>query len=196
MSDSAGVLIVYWLAALLHEMGHLVCAKVLKVGIKEIRFGFSGVRIVTDERLTSYKSEMLLAISGPFVNIAVFACVAMLFLIQKGDINELFISANSFLSLQGRGRLGAIGFLALASIIQAILNLLPINTFDGGRVLYCAMAEVFSDRVAERVIELTTALSAFLMWMLALYLMLRVSNGLGIFVFAACVFLGGRLNEK
>ena len=191
VSDSAGVLFVYVIAAFLHEIGHLAAAKMLKVGIKEIRFGFSGVRIVVDDRLTSYKGELLLSLAGPFVNIAVFVAVALFFTIKEGEINGLFVSAGDFMAMQGRGRLGAVGFLALASLIQAILNLLPINTFDGGRVLYCALSELASERVAERIIDITTALSAFILWTLALYLMLRVSNGLGIFVFAACIFAGG-----
>ena len=187
VSDSAEIVAVYLLAAVLHEMGHFLAAKVLNVGIKEINFGFSGVRIVTDERLTSYKNELLLALSGPLVNIAVFSGISLFFVAKYGQFNAVFLFAESFI-VTGKGIESAIAFLAIASLIQAIINLMPVNTFDGGRILYCAMGQLVGERAAERTVEVSSAFSALLLWTVALYLMLRVGGGLGIYVFSACIF--------
>ena len=190
ISDSLAVLGIYLFAAFLHELGHLLAAKMLKIKVKEIKFGFSGVRIVTDERLTSYKNEIILAMSGPLVNIAIFCSVWAVFsLCGEGGEGMLF-SLDAFLLSSKLDKWGMLAFFALSSLIQAILNLLPVKTFDGGRILSCATAQFFGDRVSEWVLSVTSAFSALLLWILALYLMLRAGGGLGIYVFAACIFVG------
>lgn len=246
ISDSGWVIAVYMLSAALHECGHLAAARVMGIGIDEIRFGFSGARIVTDRRLTSYKNELLLAFCGPLVNILVFLGVLLAFWRFGGggegylngilwlggeDGGELWCNLSSCgelvtknshkmslgggcgdiltpcLSLGGAcGRLLVIAsdfvvdpkiewwsvsaFLALSSLVQAFFNLLPVKTFDGGRILYCAVAEVMGERVAQRILELSSALSALILWIVALYLLLKTSGGLGIYVFAICIFVG------
>lgn len=195
ISDSLRILGIYILAAILHELGHLFAAKSMKIEIKEIKFGFSGVRIVTDERLNSYKNEVMLAAAGPIVNIMIFLSVFAYFCLNGGgmglfDIAEVFLSKSEFTTD------GALGFLALSSLIQAIFNLMPVNTFDGGRILYCLIAQIVNEHVADHVLSVTTAFSAFILWTVALYLMLKVAAGLGIYVFAACIFASMIGKEK
>ena len=188
ISDSWLVLCIYLFAALLHEMGHLFAAKALKIKIKEINFGFSGVRIITDERLTSYKNEIVLAASGPLVNIGVFGVVLALFSFFGEGSDGLLTSLDEFLLSSELDRWGILSFLALSSLIQAILNLMPVKSFDGGRILSCATAQIWGDRTSEWILSVTSAFSALILWILALYLMLKVGGGLGIYVFSACIF--------
>ncbi len=196
ISDSFAVLGIYMFAALLHEMGHLLAAKVLKIKVKEIKFGFSGVRIVTDERLTSYKSEIILAMSGPLVNIGVF-CASWAVFSFRGDGGEgMLTSLDAFWVSSELEKWGMLAFLALSSLIQAILNLLPVKTFDGGRILSCATAQFIGDRASEWILSVTSAFSALILWILSLYLMLRVGGGLGIYVFAACIFASVAAGER
>ena len=189
VSDSFRVLGVYILAAILHEMGHILAAFALKIRIKEIILSFSGIRIVTDESLTSYRSELLLASAGPAVNIAIFFAVLCCF-IPSGGFLQMMEAAGSFMAAETWNFYGAIGFFALSSAAQAAVNLLPVNSFDGGRIIYCIIARLLDERTASHILSVTTAVSAFLLWTIALYLMLRISAGLGIFVFAACIFAG------
>ncbi len=190
ISDSWLVLCIYLFAALLHEMGHLLAAKALKIKVKEITFGFSGVRIVTDERLTSYKNEIVLAASGPLVNMAVFGVVFVAFSFFGEGSDGLLNSLDAFLLSSELDKWGMLSFFALSSLIQAILNLMPVKTFDGGRILSCITAQIWGDRASEWILSVTSALSALILWILALYLMLKVGGGLGIYVFAACIFVG------
>ena len=188
ISDSVMIVAVYLLAALLHELGHIIAAKVLKIEIKEIRFGFSGVRIVTDGHLTSYKNEALLAMAGPAVNMVAFSLVLLLFHSSGAGIEEAIYATEEFMSAPNFDPRNIGAFFALSSVLQAALNLLPVKTFDGGRILYCFMAQFAGERISERIIEITTMLSCMILWTVALYLMLRVGGGLGIYVFAACIF--------
>ena len=188
VSDSVMIMVVYLAAALLHEIGHILAAKALKIDIKEIRFGFSGVRIVTDGRLTSYKSETLLAIAGPFINLCVVSLTLIGFWVSGSGFEDMISRAWSFMSYPDFNAQNIAAFLALSSIMQAALNLLPVKSFDGGRVLYCIVAQMLGERIGERVIDISTMLSCMILWTVALYLMLRVGGGLGIYVFSACIF--------
>lgn len=190
VSDSAMVIAVYLAAALWHEAGHLVAARLLRVRVNEVRLGFSGARIVTDERLTSYKTELLLSLAGPLANILGCGAVVVAFCAFGKGIEGMTDSAEVFLRSPRMEILGILSFFALSSVIQAILNLMPVKTFDGGRILYCAAAELMGEGAGDRILTVTTAFSALILWMIALYLMIKVGGGLGIYVFAACVFVG------
>ncbi len=189
ISDRAEILLIYIFSATLHECGHLLATRMLGIGVREIRFEFSGVRICTEENLTSYKNELLLAVSGPMVNfICVTVCVAF-FSFFGASLNEVTELTGIFLLDGVYSHIGAVGFFAIASLLQGCVNLLPIKTFDGGRITYCALAMLFGERVASRLLDISSAFSAFVLWTVALYLMLKLSAGLGIYVFAACIFL-------
>ena len=189
ISDRVEILLLYMLSATLHEFGHLAAARMLGIGVMEIRFEFSGVRICTEEKLTSYKSEAILAAAGPLVNFAcVTVCVAV-FSFMNISIIEVSELTGAFLVDDFYSHVGAMGFFAIASLLQGCVNLLPVKTFDGGRICYCTIALLCSEKTAGRVLDVSSAFSAFVLWTVALYLMLRLSAGLGIYVFAACIFL-------
>ena len=186
-SDGALLLVIYFLSAALHECGHLIAARALGIGIEEVRFDFSGVRICTDKSINSYGAEFVLAAAGPLVNLfEVTLCVAV-FSFLGISIPEATVAVLQF--LEGELSLvGAVGFFAAASALQGGINLLPINTLDGGRMLFCATALIFGEHCASAAIKATSFAAAFILWTVALYLLLKVSAGLGVFVFAACVF--------
>ncbi len=188
ISDRAEIFVIYAISALLHELGHITAAKLMKIEIKEIKFDFSGVRICTDEKLTSYKRELVLAAAGPLVNFAVIMIILTCFKMNGASVYEVTESINQFWENGSFTTYGAAGFFALCSLLQGGINLLPVNTFDGGRILYCAIAQTCGERAASRVISVSSAAAAFVLWTVSLYLMLKISAGLGIYVFAACIF--------
>lgn len=189
MTDRADILLIFYFSALLHEMGHLIAAKLLGIHIKEIRIDFSGARICTEDHLFSYKKEIWLSISGPLVNFLCFtACIAV-FINWGISPEELSAQICAFLFDGEQSCVGCIGFFALSSFLQGAVNLLPIRTLDGGRMLYCTIAIIFNASVAEKIMDVFSSLSALVLWIAALYLMLRLSKGLGIYVFSACLFL-------
>ncbi len=189
ISDRAEIFIIYALAAALHECGHLFTAKLLKIEIREIRFEFSGIRICTGDSVISYKNELLLAVSGPIVSIA----IVIIGTSYLGAMGVTYIEATEAckkLLFEGVcSHIGGISFFALASLLQGIINLLPVRTFDGGRISYCIMSCLLGEGAAERFLDIFSALSAFLLWTVALYLMLKVSSGLGIYIFAIILFV-------
>lgn len=180
---------IYASAALLHEMGHILAAKIQKIKLKEMKFGIFGAKIETDERLISYKGEFFLALAGPMANLIAAALIFAFAEANGASAIGIFSKASELLQSGRSDAWGYLGFFAVSSAVHAATNLVPIARLDGGRVLYCAVAELSDERVAERVLSVTTAISLFAIWTVALYLMLKISSGIGIYAFAFCIFL-------
>ena len=150
------------LAALLHELGHIVAAKICDIPLKEIRLDIFGAAITPQKAFCSYKKEIALAAAGPIVN-AVSVFVLFPFFNGLCEFVKLFVVASLFL--------GA-------------LNLLPISDFDGGRILYCMVAYKSSPEVAFAVCRVISFVIAFFLWTFSIYLLLRLGASLSLFVFS------------
>ena len=187
VSDDIVAVSVYLFAALLHEIGHLLAARIMKIRVSGIKFDFSGARICTSGNL-SYKEELFLSGAGPLANIFAFTLVIKAAKIREIPAKSLLEGAESLFSRGEATLCGVLGFFALSSLLQAASNLMPISGFDGGRMLYCICALIFGDRAAEVVLSITSAIFAFILWTAALYLLLRISAGLGIYIFALGIF--------
>lgn len=187
ISEKIYVFLIYIFAAILHEAGHLLAAKTLKLKIRQIYFDFSGVRIAVDSNTASYVSEIILALAGPIANLSV-ATMVYLPLIQSSSWEEISAETELFLSTGSLTLLGASGFFVLSSVIQACINLMPIKSFDGGRALYCFLLLKSDIAIAQRTVSLLSAVFAFLLWTVSLYMMLKVASGLGLFVFSSSIF--------
>ena len=152
-------------AAALHECGHILAAKLCRIPLVQMKLGIFGATLKTDRSLCSYGKEIILAAAGPLTNLLCFAlcCIAD----AKNEAAELF---------------------ALASLVLAILNLLPISELDGGRIVYCTLASSFSVECAKRVVDALSFAIIFSLWTLSVYLILRLGASLSLFVFSCFLF--------
>ena len=69
-----------------------------------------------------------------------------------------------------------------------ILNLMPAEGFDGGRMLSVAVSSIFGPRAAARTISMTSFISIVALWMLSVYLLLRYGTSLSLFIFTLSLF--------
>ncbi len=166
LSDRSGLCLVTVGAALLHECGHLVAARLLRIPISGLQMSFLGARLEVSGRMLSYGEEWLLCAAGPFASLFAAAIAAPLW--QYTDVARAF---------------------SCASLVLGLLNLLPIQSFDGGRMLSCVLARVGGARVAERGGALCSFFFLFLLWAVAVYFLLRVGDGLALFCFSLSLFL-------
>lgn len=189
VSEKIYVLLVYICAAAIHEFGHIAAARVLGIKIKDISFDYSGLRLAIDEHLTPYSSEIWLAASGPLSNLLA-SCVVMIFVNQSNrELLTMLEAARDFADGGSPSLLGICGFFIVASCVQATINILPVKTFDGGRIIQCMLARTFDENVSNTVLSITSAIFLFILWTTSLYLMLRISSGLGMYIFSASIFL-------
>ncbi len=151
------------LAALVHEAGHLLAARLLRLRPSGVSADTLGVRLLFGSHMLSYRSELLLAAGGPLFNLLSLP-VSLLF--QNGKASFFFA----------------------ASCALLLLNLLPIAGFDGGRILSCLLACIFNQKTADRVLALTSFLSLFALWSASVYLILHEGSDLSLFFFSTAVF--------
>ena len=174
--DKSGLAAMSLLAAALHEVGHLAAARFLKIPIGCMRLDLLGARIDVKGRILSYGEEWLLCASGPLSSLA-FSLVGSFF--------------------WSHGAL-AIAF-SCASLLLGLLNLLPIQTFDGGRMLECALLSFTTPQKTGSILRGCTFLFLWLLWAFSAYLMIKIADGISLFFFTITLlarFFEGRVPQK
>lgn len=101
-----------WLAALLHELGHLFCCLMLKHPPKALKLTCFGPALVYGSHLPSFRQELLILLSGSGAN--------------------LFWAALCFL---GRRWIPGLEIFGGFHLLLGMLNLFPARGLDGGKVL-------------------------------------------------------------
>ena len=154
------------LAASLHELSHIFTALALNSPLYSLKIGILGASLSMPREIDSYKNEILIALAGPAANIV---CLFLLlpFADSMCEFGQMFMVASLFLG---------------------ILNLMPISDFDGGRILFCAVAMKGSLASARGIINICSFIFVFALWSLSVYMIIRLGASLSLFVFSASVF--------
>ena len=161
-------------AATLHELGHIIAARICDVPLKEMKLGIFGAAITPDSNLCSYKKEIFLALSGPLINM-----ISVLLCWRSVD------SANSFVSM-----------FVVSSLFLGTLNLLPIDDFDGGRILKCCLLLKLPPDKVTKICDGISFLLIFFLWIFSVYLLLRLSASLSLFTFSISLFCKTFISRK
>ena len=101
---------------MIHELGHILASIILKMRIREINFGIANIDISKpqDYDTRKFSEKVILILGGPIFNFLVFMIFLVMYLRTK-NLNYLYI--------------------ALQSVGIAVLNMLPIESLDGGELL-------------------------------------------------------------
>ena len=157
------------LAALIHELGHLFAAKIFKIKLTELKIDFLGARLMVSKNIISYSKEIALCAFGPIFNFLSAIIV--------------YVTSNNFQADYPRIR-----FFIFASVALGVLNLMPIKSFDGGRITEAALCFVLSPSSAKKAVEVLSFITVFLLWCLSVYFLLIYSSSLSLFVFSISLF--------
>lgn len=144
------------LAALLHEMGHLLALRVFGVGVEGIYFTAFGMEIRADTRFLPYQKDIICTLAGPLVNLLSAVVLARL----AGDY-----------------------LLAGANLLEGVFNLLPLTGLDGARALHLLLSWRLDPIRADRICRMVEVVCALLLAVCALYLMVCCRTG-GFLLFA------------
>lgn len=136
--DSCGYIWLGVLAAVVHELGHIL-AMIFKGSYPtEIQFSMFNIKIIDKrKKVRNYHEDMFILAGGPCFNLVV-AIISYFFWSQTQ--NEYIL------------------FFLLANIILGVFNLLPISALDGGEILYSFLAYRFGDAKANRIVALCSLL--------------------------------------
>ena len=114
LAGAGGVLPLVGLAALCHELGHLLALRLAGAEVERLRLTAFGAEILADTRFLPYPREILCTLAGPAVNLA----LALILSRMAGDY-----------------------ILAGANLLLGGFNLLPIPPLDGSKVLFSLLPE-------------------------------------------------------
>ena len=164
-------------SALLHEAGHISAAKLLGIELKNLSLDLLGAKLQLSEHLISYKDEMILCLAGPMLN---FTSAALVFpFVYKGYVHSPFTEC----------------FL-VSSLILGTVNMLPISSFDGGRVVLCLLSELLPVRISHFISSVLSLFCVFCLWCISVYLLVRIGSTLTLFVFSLSVFARTAISEE
>lgn len=155
------------IAAFIHELGHIAAARLLSLRFKKFTLGIFGARLELCDPLISYGEEILLCLGGPLINLLTGSFSLVLTRYFPSPHLTLF---------------------ALSSLLLGFLNLLPIRDFDGGRILRSVLLCFFSEKTSDSITSILSFSSLFFLWSVSLYLLLRYTSSLSLFVFSVSVF--------
>ena len=147
-------LLLFWLAAILHELGHLAALRLLRGRVEALRFRLSGAEICYRGTGISYGGEVLLALAGPGMNLLWAAVLALASRWYPEDLLYRFIGCH---------------------LVLALFNLLPALPLDGGRVLQSALETRFPLEGEGYARRISLAVGAVL-FLLGLYVLLQKGN--------------------
>lgn len=156
-----------FLAVTLHELGHIIVARLLKIQLNECKIGIFGAAISPTYFDFSYKDEILLCIGGPLMNIITAAFALPFFSVTNNTVLLYFI---------------------LSSVSLALLNLLPVNDFDGGRILYSILCLFCDINVADKSLSICSFITVLILWFVSVYFLIIASANLSLFIFSLSLF--------
>ena len=165
LTDRSLLCLSAFLAAAFHEVGHLLAARLLGIPIRSLRLDLLGARMDTVGRMMTYGEEWLLSAAGPLFSLLL--SLGLFFLWEISPFAKI---------------------LSCASLLLGGLNLLPIRSFDGGRMLASALSCFFGERASDYVLRLTSFLFLFLLWAVSVYFLLLAGDGLSLFCFSMSLF--------
>lgn len=171
-----------FLAAGIHELGHIVAAALLGIKIKELRLDLIGASLITSG-IHSYRDERLLCAAGPFFNL-----VGILF---AYPLQGLFISKAIYPRVAEY-----LGFFCGACLCLMLINLLPVRGFDGGRILSSLLSEYIGIGFADNTVNFLTLICIGTLWAASIYMIIKYQSALSLFTFSAMLFARLFLKEN
>ena len=165
----AGVVLPSLGGAIVHECGHLMAAVIMGIPLRSLDIGLFGASLRVRGSLISYPKEFFLCAAGPAMNF-LSALTVVIFSEHRGYYSEC-------------GE-----WFASVSVMLGLLNLMPAEGFDGGRMLSVLLSSALGPRISARIISVSSFLSIVILWMFSVYLLLRYGTSLSLFVFTLSLF--------
>lgn len=166
-TDKTGLALPCLFAVAMHEIGHLFAMWLLESAPKSIRLIPASVQI-TRSMSTRYKNDIIIAFSGPMVNLAFFITLYINYLAFK---NETVL------------------YFALINLIIGFFNLLPVTGLDGGTILFSVIAKRYDISKAMLTLRIITLVLASAVLFLAVSLTIRGQLNITVYIVAIYLFM-------
>lgn len=156
-----------FLAAAIHEGGHIVAAKLLGVKAVCCRGRLFHMTIKYDFSKASYLTEAAVSLAGAAAN--VIACAVTGFIFPKAD--EWVV------------------FFIFSNVSLSLFNLMPISGLDGSGALRSLLALILPVGIAFRVAEVASAVFAFVFFIFSVLIQLRIGANVTLLILSSALLL-------
>lgn len=162
--------IIYTLVAIIHELGHSICASGYGYRLNKIILMPFGAVVTGETKGLKPLDQIKIAMSGPLVNLGCgFLCVAFWWIKPESYVITYII--------------------AEASFVLGFINLIPAFPLDGGRVVYSIISLKHGKKVAKVTCRILGAVTFSVLIMLFI-LSARKKINLSLLFFALFILFG------
>ena len=146
-----------------HELSHLAAAKICGERVESARLTAFGISLGFSPP-HSYGEEAFVAAAGPAASFA--------------------------LALLGHARGGAFGSeVFVFSLFLGLLNLIPLASFDGNRIVSALLSLAFGEGAARAVSSALSYTFLFLAWVVSVYILFYSGANFALLLFCAYIFV-------
>ena len=161
------------IAVAVHEAGHIAALVHFSHGYSF--FGVSSGLRLSSRKALSYREEIIVAASGPLINIALFIAASPLIILGGGEYARVF---------------------GLINLFTAISNLLLIEGYDGYRIAECLINRYSAGGIPYALLRASSFLLSALLALSALYLIRSFDGGYWIFFIFLFALLRAMANDR
>ena len=147
-----------FLISLSHELGHFICALILKQKVEFFKIQPWGISMKCDE-FSSFKNEFYVSVAGPFVNF-IYIIIAVTIRHQT---------------------------LFLANLFMMIINLLPIFPLDGGRIFISFLRNEINESFAVNISRYISSFLGIIVLLAGVYLFYKTKINFSVILAAAFI---------
>ena len=148
------IYVIFLFSIILHEIGHLFMAKILKININRVKFKIIGISAEFENEVEEkYIRKIFVLLMGPFMNLLIGSS---LLLVKEFTYREEIIYIN---------------------LILFLFNLLPIIPLDGGKIIFYMLNLKYNFEKSFKISDIVSKIilsSMTLMYALAIFIIKNI----------------------
>lgn len=163
------------MSAIIHETGHLFFICKYKGKPDSVVVNLFEIRILTDSQPIYRWKEIVIAFAGIASNLMTSLMSCVLYRVYP---------------------IGMFLDFALCNLFVAIMNMLPIQSFDGGQLLYLTLSAFIADKYAYRAVFILSVLLLFPVAFLSIFVLFTSQHNyslLFVFLYLLSIFISKEL---
>ncbi len=153
-------------AVIIHELGHIIPMCIYGYRPEKIKISLFEISITDNSRhKRSFWKNFFIILLGPFINFICFISFYLLYLYGK----DFYLP------------------IAIANLSVGLFNFMPVLSLDGGQLLYLILCKKFTERNAERTVDVLTFIFIFPLFAFGFLLLFKSKYNFSLLF--VCVYL-------
>lgn len=148
--DNTYTVLIGFLGAFLHELGHIFVMCIYGKAPKEIKLRLFDIAIVDNNIYRNHYEKLAISAAGITVNFTIFVICTIIYKFCMLNIFLLFGTVN---------------------LLLALFNLLPSDELDGGQILNLIISYKFSENTAKKVMNIISAIITVFLFIFGFFIL-------------------------